>query len=163
MVRRSTLSTIVGKEGVTIKTVSKLNISDFTQSEKCVSIGRIRSDMVASITEHFPDFNGKISPDSDILFWEDRVKHVERHRKDFSSSEEFDRCFSCIPDIIHNPDYISVHPSMNSISFIKDFDDHTSVAIRVSSDGKLAFRTMYPLRRSQLDNYIKNGHAWKFE
>ena len=35
-------------------------------------------------------------------------------------------------EIIHNPDYLSIHPKDNSISFIKDFSAHVSVAVRVS-------------------------------
>ncbi|WP_373216137.1 PBECR2 nuclease fold domain-containing protein [Ruminococcus sp. 5_1_39BFAA] len=96
-----------------------------------------------------------------MIFWHDRIKHTERHKKDFSSPEEYAKCFLHIPDIIKHPDYISIHPNKDSISFIKDYADHTSVAIRISLDGKLAYRTMYPLRDSQLENYIKNGRAWK--
>ena len=147
--------------GVIIKTVAHLNTDLFSDTEKYVSIGRIRTDIIASVVKHFPEFAEKLSPDIDILLWVDRIKHIERHRKDFSSSEEYERCFHHIPDIINNPDYVSIHPNKDSISFIKKFDDHTSVAVRISSDGRLAFRTMYPLRETQLDNYIKNGYAWK--
>lgn len=149
------------KVGEIIKIVSQLNTDTFSDSEKFVSIGRIRSDIISSIIEKYPEFSGKLSSETDIIFWSDRIKHTERHRKDFSSPEEYERCFRHIPDIIQKPDYISIHPNKDSISFIKDYDNHTSVAIRVSLDGKLAYRTMYPLRESQLDNYIKNGRAWK--
>ncbi|MDO5344408.1 MAG: PBECR2 nuclease fold domain-containing protein [Lachnospiraceae bacterium] len=152
---------ITQKEGEIIKTVSQLNTNTFSDLEKFVSIGRIRPDIISSIIEKYPEFSEKLSSETDIIFWSDRIKHTERHRKDFSSPEEYEHCFRHIPDIIQKPDYISIHPNKDSISFIKDYSDHTSVAIRVSMDGKLAYRTMYPLRESQLDNYIKNGRAWK--
>lgn len=63
--------------------------------------------------------------------------------------------------IIQNPDYISIHPSDESVSFIKDYDKHISVAIKISIDGKMVYRTMYPLTESQLNGYIENGRAWK--
>ena len=34
------------------------------------------------------------------------------------------------------------------ISFICKFTDNVSVAVRLSADGRLAYRTMYPLRDS---------------
>jgi hypothetical protein len=151
------------KEGEPIKTVSQLNTDLFSETDKFVSIGRIHPKIIASIVSRYPEFSDLISPDTDILFWADRIKHTERHRKDFSSDAEYERCFNHIPDIISSPDYISIHPSKDSISFIKDYDDHTSVAIRISLDGKLAYRTMYPLRGAQLKNYIENGRAWKFQ
>ncbi|WP_418540157.1 PBECR2 nuclease fold domain-containing protein [Massilistercora timonensis] len=85
----------------------------------------------------------------------------ERHRKDFSSEEEYEFCFERIPWIIRHPDYISIHPNKDSISFICKFTDNVSVAVRLSADGRLAYRTMYPLRDSQLNNYISQGRAWK--
>ena len=107
-----------------------------------------------SIVKRFPEFADRLSSDTDILFWRDRIRHTERHRKDFMSEEEYELCFSRIPSIIQNPDYISVHPNKDSVSFICKFTDNVSVAVRLSMDGRLAYRTMYPLRESQLENYI---------
>ena len=133
----------------------------FDSGLKFVSLGHIRPDIVASITEKFPEFSNVLSAESDILFWKDRIKHTERHKKDFVSDEEYELCFEQIPDIIQNPEFISIHPNKDSISFICRFTDHISVAVRLSTDGKLSYRTMYPLRESQLYNYIKQGRAWK--
>ena len=133
----------------------------FSDSLNFVSIGRIRRDIIDSILEKYPEFSGVLSSDTDILFWKDRIKHTERHKKDFVSEEEYELCFEQIPDIIRNPEFISVHPNKDSISFICRFTDHVSVAVRLSTDGRLAYRTMYPLRETQLNNYIKQGRAWK--
>lgn len=67
-----------------------------------------------------------------------------------------------IPKIIQNPDYISIHPTDESVSFIKKYTKNISVAIKISTDGKMVYRTMYPLRDSQLNGYIKNNRAWKY-
>ena len=81
---------------------------------------------------------------------------------DIANDTEFEQCLKDIPQIIHNPDYISIHPTDESVSFIKKYSKHVSVAIKISTDGKMVYRTMYPLREAQLNEYIKNGRAWKY-
>jgi hypothetical protein len=126
-----------------------------------VSIGRIRPEIINSVVERYPEFKAILSSDTDIIFWKDRIKHTERHKKDFSSEEDYEMCFKNIPAIIDHPDFVSVHSSRDSISFIRKFSENVSVAVRLSSDGKLAYRTMYPLKNSQLNNYVKQGRAWE--
>ena len=71
----------------------------FDDGLKFVSIGRIRQDIIDSIIEKYPEFTDILSADTEILFWKDRVKHTERHRKDFVSNEEYELCFEqiCLP------------------------------------------------------------------
>lgn len=139
----------------------ELNVSEFSDEIKSISIGKIKQDYVEQILERKPEFAGRISSDKDILFWKGRVKHTRRHKDDFANEEEFETCLREIPIIIQNPDYISIHPSDESVSFIKDYSSHTSVAIKISIDGKMVYRTMYPLTDSQLKNYIESGRAWR--
>lgn len=139
----------------------ELDPSVFSDEIKSVSLGKLKPELVDFIVDKKPAFEGRISDETDILFWSARVKHTEQHRKDFANDEEFERCFRDIPNIIQNPDYISIHPSDESVSFIKDYTGHVSVAIKVSTDGKLVYRTMYPLSESQLTSYINSGRAWK--
>lgn len=140
----------------------ELDISLFNENQKFQSIGRFSQEMVNFILSKKPDFAGRISPDEDILFWAARVKHTERHRRDFQNDAEFEQCLRDIPQIIQCPDYISIHPTDESVSFIKKYTKHVSVAIKISTDGKMVYRTMYPLREAQLNAYIKNGRAWKY-
>lgn len=118
--------------------------------------------MIDFILSKKPDFAGRISSDKDILFWAARVKHTERHRRDFANDMEFEQCLKDIPKIIQCPDYISIHPTDESVCFIKKYSKHVSVAIKISTDGKMVYRTMYPLRETQLHEYVKNGRAWKY-
>lgn len=138
-----------------------LDLSVFN-TQKCVSIGKINSDIVAFLTQKVPSLSGILNSNTDILFWKDRIKHTEQHKDDFISDNEFYNCLEMIPSIIQNPDYLSYHPKDNSISFIKDYSSHVSVAIRISSAGGLSYRTMYPLMDAQLSNYIAKGTAWKW-
>jgi hypothetical protein len=129
---------------------------------KYVSIGRLSPNMVSFLVEKCPSLSGVIDSDTDILFWKDRVKHTELHKKDFISDTAYLNCFESIPSIIESPDYLSIHPKDNSISFIKDFSEHVSVAVRFSATGGLSYRTMYPIMDAQLSDYINKGRAWKW-
>lgn len=144
-----------------MRLVNQLDKSIF-DTEKYVSIGKLSKKIVDFIIDLSPNLKGIISSEQDILFWKARVNHIQRHKKDFASDEEYEKCFSEIPLIIKNPDYISIHPTDGSVSFIKDYSGHTSVAIKISSNGTMSFRTMYPLRNSQLNNYIETGRAKKY-
>jgi hypothetical protein len=141
---------------------NKFDLSVFAGDVKCVSIGRLSPDMVGFLVGKCPSLSGIIDSDTDILFWKDRIKHTELHKKDFMSDAAYINCFESIPSIIESPDYLSVHPKDNSISFIKDFSEHVSVAIRFSASGGLSYRTMYPIMDAQLSDYIDKGRAWKW-
>lgn len=143
--------------------MKKLDISIFDGKAKCVSLGCLDKKVVDFIIGKYPTFKNSLSANTDILFWKDRIKHTKLHKNDFASDTLFYSCLENIPDIIQNPDYISIHPKDNSISFIKDFSQHVSVAIRVSTDGKLSYRTMYPIMDAQLMHYMAKGRAWKYE
>ena len=137
-----------------------LDISVFEQGKNCMSLGKLSSDMIAFLIEKAPHLSGILNPNTDILFWKDRIKHTELHKNDFISDNELYNCLEQIPTIIANPDYLSIHPKNSSISFVKNFSSHVSVAIRISATGALSFRTMYPITDAQLTNYLSKGRAW---
>lgn len=144
-----------------MKPVKTLTPNIFSDKTNFVSLGRLPQTHIDFIEEKCPDYIGRLSPNTDIIFWKDRIKHTEQHRDDFISDIAYQNCFENIPDIIQHPDYISVHPKDHSITFIKELSTHISVAIRVSPNGGLAFRTMYPITDAQLQNYINKNRAWK--
>ena len=125
--------------------INSLDISAFENGKKFISLGKIRPEIVSFLIEKEPSLSGQLNSETEILFWKDRLRHTELHKDDFFSDNEFYNCLERIPFIISNPDYISVHKKDNSISFIKDFSAHVSVAIRISSSGSLSYRTMYPI------------------
>ena len=142
-----------------MKKVNKLDDNTFKDNSKAVSIGVINSKLISIVSELNPDIAQHMIDGADIIFWKNRIKHIQKHILDFDSLEQFKQCFEDIPSIILKPDFISTNPKDNSISFIKKYTKNTSVAIRIENDGKASFRTMYPLRDSQLENYITNGRA----
>lgn len=139
-----------------------LDISLFKKGVNFLSLGKLSPDIVAFLIEKAPHLSGILNSDTDILFWKDRIKHTELHKEDFISDNAFYNCLKQIPSIIANPDYLSVHPKDNSISFIKNFSSLVSVAIRVSATGALSYRTMYPITDAQLTNYIDRERAWSW-
>lgn len=140
----------------------ELDVTKFSEEIKFQSLGKLSPDIVDFILSKKPEFQGRISSDTDVLFWKARVKHTKKHKKDFDSEQEFEECLKNIPIIIANPDYISIHPSDESVSFIKKYNKNVSVAIKISMNGEMVYRTMYPLRDSQLNNYIENDRCWEF-
>lgn len=142
--------------------INSLDISAFENGKKFISLGKIRPEIVSFLIEKEPSLSGQLNSETEILFWKDRLRHTELDKDDFFSDNEFYNCLERIPFIISNPDYISVHKKDNSISFIKDFSAHVSVAIRISSSGSLSYRTMYPITDAQLNNYISKGSSWKW-
>ena len=143
--------------------MKKLDIDIFNERIHCISLGKLTKEVVDFIVEKHPDYKRVLSTEQDILFWKDRVAHTEKHRDDFLPDIQYLTCLEEIPKILKKPDYIGIHPKDSSISFIKDFNQHVAVAIRISATGKLSYRTMYPLMDAQLENYIKRNRAWAFE
>ena len=143
--------------------MDKLDRSILDSDISFVSLGHLSQEMIDFIASKNQQLGDLLSTNRDILFWKDRIKHTELHKKDFLSDNLFYTCLEDIPIIIQEPDYISIHPKDNSISFIRDYSQHVSVAIRVSVDGKLSYRTMYPLMDAQLSHYLEKNRAWRYD
>lgn len=125
-------------------------------------IGNIDEKKLEFILKRRPDFALKIKS-NDILMWDDRIEYIEKHRLNFKNIYDFDTYIDMIPDIIENPDYIGIKDKDNSIQFIKKCNDNILIAVRLSTNGKFAFRTMYPITDGQLNDYIKKHTAWKYK
>ena len=66
-----------------------------------------------------------------------------------------------IPNIIKNADYVGLHPTDNSIQYIKRLNKIMLVGIRLKSLGELSYRTTYPITESQLNDYLRKGRIKK--
>lgn len=130
--------------------------------KKFKSIGKLDNKKLAFLLEKRPDFALDIK-DTDILMWDDRIQHIEKHRMNFRNIYDFDYYVDMIPEIIENPDYIGVKEKNKSIQFIKQYDNNILIAIRLTTKGRLSFRTMYPITDGQLDDYIRKDTAWEYK
>lgn len=144
-----------------IRQYDKLNLPELKEHH-VVSVGRIDGRMMDFLREKAPAFASHIEEGTEILFWDDRLQHVESHRRDFFSDALFDRCLEDVPSILREPDYIAVKPENGSMSFIRTISQNVTVAVRVYPAGKISFRTMYSITQAQLSDYVKKNRAWKY-
>ena len=91
----------------------------------------------------------------DIIMWSNRMAHIRKHIPDFKSEAVFNQCVESIPEIIADPDYVGIHPTKKSIEYIKRIDQLLLVAVRLTPEGELTLRTLFPLREAQLQDYIR--------
>ena len=94
---------------------------------------------------------------SNIYIDRKRIKHIKKHIKDFQTENDFWNHIEKIDEIIENPDFVGLHPSKESIQYIKKIDEWTLVAVRVKGRDSLTVRTAYPLSQNKLQNYIDAG------
>lgn len=127
-------------------------------------IGTLNKKKMKFISEKQPDFALELK-NPNIVMWEDRIAHIKKHRMNFNNIYDFDKYVEMIPDIIENPDYIGIREkeTNKSIQFIKKYNDNILIAVRLTAKGGLAFRTMYPITDSQLQDYIRKQTAWEYK
>jgi hypothetical protein len=139
-----------------------INILDVNTINKSVIIGTITTDMYKFIIAKRPDYINIINK-RDIILWRDRINYIQKHKDDFINQDDLDLYIKEIPQIIAEPDYIGIPPKEpKSIQFIKRYDTNILIAVRISNNGDLFFRSMYPITESQLSDYEYKNKAWKY-
>lgn len=127
----------------------KLDLNDLRKNTKSIKIGELTQDVINIL-------NLNVNP-RNIYMWSDRLNHCEKHKNDFLSEEEYINSLENIPNIIKQPDYVGVHSNNKGIFYIKKLDSNCLVGITMDS---LLFRSMYPIKESKLNNYIKQGKVF---
>ena len=127
----------------------KLDLDDLRKNTRSVKIGELTPDVIDILNL---DANPR-----NIYMWSDRLNHCKKHKNDFSSEEEYINSLENIPSIIKEPDYVGVHSNNKGIFYIKKLDSNCLVGITMDS---LLFRSMYPIKESKLNNYIKQGKVF---
>lgn len=97
-----------------------------------------------------------------ILISADKLKYIEKHKSEFNDQEEFDLHVSLIPEIIENPDYVAVHPSGESVEYIKTINETVLIAVRLNQKDRLWFKTLFKITPAKLQTYIDSGTAKKY-
>lgn len=138
-----------------------LDISLFSETCKCMRIGKLTKNMVAFLHEKCPDLS-ELLVEQDIVLWENRIAYTAKHKLNFRDEDEYYAYLENTPSIIKNPDYIGIPPHDLSIQFIKVFEHNIVVAVRISAKGTLSYRTMYPITDGQLQDYQRKNRAWKY-
>jgi len=144
-----------------IITQERLDINVFNNNCRCVSVGYLDKIKIDFLTAKMPDLK-EILKENSILFWKDRVEYTEKHKGNFFKAEDYYKCLENIPTIIKFPDYIGINPTDSSLQFIKRYGRNILLAVRFTTNGKLSYRTLYPITDSQLQDYIRKNRAWEY-
>ena len=96
-----------------------------------------------------------------IVMWSERLKYTEKHKFNFQTEEDYIEAIKNIPNIIKFPDYVGLHPTDNSIQYIKQVNRLMLVGVRIRPKGEISYRTAYPITNSQLNDYIKKNRVKK--
>lgn len=94
-----------------------------------------------------------IAPGTPILLGESNIAHM----KD-SHPEDYGKYFSYLETILAAPDYVNLNPKDNSIKYIKTFDEHVVVGVRVSTKGKAFARTIFTIEEWKFKQYADGGY-----
>lgn len=124
----------------------KIDLENLKTSTKSIKIGELTQDVI--------DILNLSTKPRNIYMWSDRLSHCEKHKKDFLTEQEYYESMENIPSIIKYPDYVGIHSNNKGIFYIKRLDSNCLVGITMDS---LLFRSMYPIKESKLQNYIKQG------
>lgn len=116
---------------------------------------------IGELTQDIIDLLGIQRKPCNIVMWAERLKHTEKHKINFKTEEEYNEAIKNIPNIIKEPDYVGLHPTDNSIQYIKQISKLMLVGIRMKPEGEISYRTAYPITESQLKDYIKKGRVKK--
>jgi hypothetical protein len=138
----------------------KLDVEIFDDCQ-CISVGCLDQEKINFIVEKVPELK-EILKKADIVLWRDRIEYTEKHKGNFFRAEDYYECIENIPEIIKSPDYIGINPTDSSLQFIKWYKRNILLAVRFNTQGKLSYRTLYPITDSQLQDYIRKNKAWEF-
>ena len=84
--------------------IVRLN-KELLKTANCVTVGTITTLLAGEIKQRFPNID---IPEGNIVFWRNRIKHLEKHKYDFMSDMLFEKCFEDIPLILQHPDFLCI-------------------------------------------------------
>lgn len=110
---------------------------------------------VGFITQEVITLLGFTRLETSILFGKDKIKYTEKHKHKFVDAASYKKHIEAVPQIISDFDYVALHPSNNSIEYIKKLDEIMVVAVR----GKevLWVKTVFPISEDKLNLYKISG------
>lgn len=97
-----------------------------------------------------------------IMLTAERIYHCEKHKSQYKNENSYIKSMENIPEIIKNPDYVGFNRSNNSIQYVKQLEDATLVAVRISYKGDLKLRTVFPLTEFDINKKINSGKLIPF-
>lgn len=90
-----------------------------------------------------------------ILLGDSNIDHMQRkHPSDYSTYG------GDIEEILANPDYVGMNPNDGSVEYVREYkvgDEYVKVAVRISTTGRYFARSVYRLKNSRVEKFIKRG------
>ena len=87
-----------------------------------------------------------------IYIGESNVNHMKRRHL-----SAYNKYGDRLSSIISEPDYVGINEEDDSLEYVKIFDDHVKLVVRVAGDEKLYVRSMYTVYQSRTEFFIKSG------
>jgi hypothetical protein len=114
--------------------------------------------IIGQINQRVIDLLGlSVLPGTPIFLGETNIEHMKKeHPKDFC------KYFPYIKNVLSSPDYVALHPTNGSIQYIKIFDRHVVVAVRVSGKGSFFARTIFEMNPGKVEQYRKRNALKKY-
>lgn len=98
-----------------------------------------------------------------IYISNDKIEYTQKHSHKFNSYNEYKTCIESTPSIVQYPDYVAVHPTGQSIEFIKRINEIMLVAVRIKPHGNLWVKSVFPITEAKLNKYIDSGTVKKLK
>jgi len=87
-----------------------------------------------------------------IYLGESNKKHIKNRHKSV-----YVKYGNRLPQIISKPDYVGINNEDGSLEYVKVFDNHIKVVVRIAGDDKLYVRSMYTVYKSRTEFFVKTG------
>ncbi|MCL2819509.1 MAG: PBECR2 nuclease fold domain-containing protein [Oscillospiraceae bacterium] len=111
-------------------------------------IGVVSSTVVSALGK-----DNKIYKVGDAIYLgKNNIKHMKQRH-----SKTFNKYCSKLSQIISEPDYVGINNEDNSLEYVKIFNDHVKLVVRIAGDEKLYIRSMYTVYQSRTEFFIKSG------
>ena len=111
-------------------------------------IGIITSAVLDALGEE-----GQLYKVGDIIYLgESNVNHIKRRH-----SSDYTKYGDRLSQIILDPDYVGINEEDDSLEYVKVFDNHVKVVVRVAGDDRLYIRSLYTVYQSRTEFFIKTG------
>ena len=111
-------------------------------------IGIVTSAVLEALGEE-----GQLYKVGDIIYLgESNVNHLKRrHSTDYLKYGDW------LSQIVSEPDYVGINEEDDSLEYVKIFDDHVKLVVRVAGDDRLYVRSLYIVYQSRTEFFIKSG------
>ena len=111
-------------------------------------LGKINDDIIKKW--HLDDYKYK-----NIVFYEERKKHIEKHKIQYTNEFEYYNVLNNLNNIIKNPDYVYYDVDKKGLEYYKKIKNNVLVAIRIAQGFELKIKSIYPVTDKKIENRKK--------